>query len=134
MPNSLLLNQVTENELFIHQLQNLRQNRFFANKLPQKSYQIFYQTLLKYLNPQTHLDSQNKYLVGTDGCHLCDDAKNILLTAQKTHPFAFTVLDLADADEWLMNEIYTIIPFFITPQKILCYPFGIMDIVFLENY
>ena len=33
-----------------------------------------------------------------------------------------------------MNEIYTIIPFFITPQKILCYPFGIMDIVFLENY
>ena len=134
MPNSLLLNQVTENELFIHQLQNLRQNRFFANKLPQKSYQIFYQTLLKYLNPQIHLDPQNKYLVGTDGCHLCDDAKNILLTAQKTHPFAFTVLDLADADEWLMNEIYTIIPFFITPQTILCYPFGIMDIVFLENY
>lgn len=134
MPNSLLLNQVTKNELFIHQLQNLRQNRFFANKLPQKSYQIFYQTLLKYLNPQTHLDPQNKYLVGTDGCHLCDDAKNILLTAQKTHSFAFTVLDLADADEWLMNEIYTIIPFFITPQKILCYPFGIMDIVFLENY
>lgn len=134
MSNSLLLNQVTENELFIHQLQNLRQNRFFADKLPQKSYQIFYQTLLKYLNPQTHLDPQNKYLVGTDGCHLCGDAKNILLTAQKTYPFAFTVLDLADADEWLMNEIYTIIPFLITPQKILCYPFGIMDIVFLENY
>lgn len=90
---------------------------------------------------QSFADPQNPaqwYLVGTDGCHLCDDAY-ALLTAHAprlTLPniFYLDVLAIYDNyDKKLAEYLSSFIPILITPSDFLCYPFGIMDILALKQ-
>lgn len=78
----------------------------------------------------TAADDKSWYLLGTDGCHLCDHAKALIKTAAQSYPLpTVIVLDLADAiDERLVDLLGKHIPILLTKQQMLCYPFGLMDI------
>ncbi|STY93169.1 hypothetical protein [Moraxella bovis] len=124
---------------FIKYLQKLTNDRFGLTCLAHNEYRTFHALLLATF---TGLDSQqiihtsnpttDWYLLGTDGCHLCHTSHALLTQARAIHPRmpAIHVLDLADSEE-LIDHLGTLIPILITPTRLLCYPFGIMDIVHL---
>lgn len=78
------------------------------------------------------------YLLGTDGCHLCDDVDNFLhsVTIRLDLPTIHR-LELLDflpiCDSKLLECLSPFIPILLTPHDFLCYPFGIMDILSLKN-
>lgn len=81
-------------------------------------------------------DTPAWYLLGTDGCHLCHEAQSIIETAATvcTQTPAVCVLDLADAaDERLVDLLGRHIPILMTDSQLLCYPFGLMDIIPLAS-
>ncbi len=81
-------------------------------------------------------DEQAWYLLGTDGCHLCHEAQSIIETAATvcTQMPTVCVLDLADtADERLVDLLGRHIPILMTDSQLLCYPFGLMDIIPLAS-
>ncbi|UXZ04507.1 hypothetical protein [Moraxella nasicaprae] len=76
--------------------------------------------------------SSDWLLIGTDGCHLCDTAWHTIHTASHTapHPPTIIKLDLADShDPRLIDTLGTLIPILVTPMQLLCYPFGVLDII-----
>lgn len=81
-------------------------------------------------------DEQAWYLLGTDGCHLCHEAQSIIETAATVCTQMPTVcaLDLTDAaDERLVDLLGRHIPILMTDSQLLCYPFGLMDIIPLAS-
>lgn len=81
-------------------------------------------------------DTPAWYLLGTDGCHLCHEAQSIIETAATVCTQMPTVcaLDLADAaDERLVDLLGRHIPILMTDSQLLCYPFGLMDIIPLAS-
>ncbi|MFB6349319.1 hypothetical protein ACFBZI_07790 [Moraxella sp. ZJ142] len=79
-------------------------------------------------------DPNTWYLIGTDGCHLCDKSHAVIKQAFATTSNAPTLqlLDLANAsDEQLIDALGVLIPVLITKTRLLCYPFGVMDILSL---
>lgn len=79
------------------------------------------------------------YLLGTDGCHLCETTYALLLTHQKRFELPnILVLDILDFydkyDKQFVECLSSFIPILITPTQFLCYPFGIMDILALKKY
>lgn len=69
------------------------------------------------------------YLYGTVGCHLCENAKNILIQAQSVTDFDWAYVDIADFDNPLTHKWANKIPVLVTPKRTLFYPFSIMDIL-----
>lgn len=71
-------------------------------------------------------------LLGTDGCHLCEQVKQNLKIVEKTYTIPkVIVLDIIDLDENLLNLSAMHIPILITNKAIANYPFGVMDIITL---
>lgn len=80
---------------------------------------------------QLYPDLTNEWvLLGTDGCHLCEQVKNNLNIIQKSYIIPKIIeLDVMDLDETTLNLVANHIPILITNKAITNYPFGIMDIV-----
>lgn len=68
-------------------------------------------------------------LYGTLGCHLCENAKNLLIQAQSVADFDWQSVDIADFDNPLAHEWADKIPVLVTPNRTLFYPFSVMDIL-----
>ena len=81
-------------------------------------------------NPSLGIDENSNqwWLLGTSGCHLCDIAEQILAQFQSVQPITYQNVDIADFDEALMMEFATTIPVILTPSKRLNYPFSVMDL------
>lgn len=127
------------NNNFIKYLQNLTNDRFTLADLDHDEYSTFYALLLATftgLGSQQIIHTSNPatdwYLLGTDGCHLCHASHTLLTQVQAMYPYTPTVhvLDLADSEK-LIDHLGTLIPILITPTRLLCYPFVIMDIIYL---
>jgi len=73
-------------------------------------------------------NSNQWWLLGTSGCHLCDIAEQIVTQFQAVQPISYQHVDIADFDEALMMEFATTIPVILTPSKRLNYPFSVMDL------
>lgn len=121
------------NDNFINQLDRLAHDRFALDVIGADEYRQFYQDLLS-LFDITSTDFV-WYLLGTDGCHLCDDAHRLYQYASRTTPLPpLQMLDLADIidpDHRAFAVFGMMIPVLITPTRLLCYPFGVMDIMAL---
>ncbi len=76
----------------------------------------------------TDENSNQWWLLGTSGCHLCDIAEQIITQFQAVQPISYQHVDIADFDEALMMEFATTIPVILTPSKRLDYPFSVMDL------
>lgn len=114
-----------DNALFITHLKALSQDRFALNALPAQTYQAFLSAILKCLAQH---DIHTWYLLGTDGCHLCDDMAGLM----QRLGIDFVFLDIADADDDIIDSLGQMIPIVLTAQGVLCYPFGIMDLMALQ--
>lgn len=68
------------------------------------------------------------WLLGTVGCHLCDDAEQILARLAAVYPIKYHYVDIADFDEPLMMHFATTIPVILTPSRRLNYPFSVVDL------
>lgn len=68
-------------------------------------------------------------LYGTLGCHLCDEAAQLLRYAQAVARFDWQWRDIADLPEAQTLALADKIPVLATPNAILCYPFTLPEIV-----
>lgn len=68
------------------------------------------------------------WLLGTSGCHLCDDAAQILAQLSAVYPVNYQSVDIADFDEALMMQFATHIPVILTTSQRLDYPFTVLDL------
>ncbi len=68
------------------------------------------------------------WLLGTSGCHLCDDAELLVKRLQAVEPLDYQNVDIADFDETLMLAFATNIPVLLTIDKRLDYPFSVLDL------
>lgn len=124
---------------FIHYLQGLVDNRFILSGLSDEKFDQFHDKFLKSFNEKSISNhkihqsnpAQDWYLIGTDGCHLCEDSYTLLTQIQLIHPNIPTihVLDVIDASDEIINTMGRIVPLLLTPKQLLCHPFGVMDIV-----
>lgn len=68
------------------------------------------------------------WLLGTTGCHLCDEAERLIECFQAVQPIDFQKIDIADFGEALMMQFATTIPVLLTTTKGLNYPFSVLDL------
>ncbi|STY87403.1 Uncharacterised protein [Moraxella ovis] len=119
------------NPIFINQLTDLSKNRFALDTLSNEQFFEFYQTLLSNFNINLGNDW---YLIGTDGCHLCDEVYALLGQIGRIRPLPFVHrVDVMNADELVIETLGVVIPILVTPARLLCYPFGAMDIMTLTD-
>ncbi|SJM69429.1 glutaredoxin family protein [Psychrobacter piechaudii] len=82
---------------------------------------------------QLKLDSDNAektwFLLGTVGCHLCDEAENTLRLFSSVTATAIEKVDIADFDEDFMMQFATIIPVVLTPTQQINHPFSVVDLM-----
>ena len=77
----------------------------------------------------SNLEAQSDWwLLGTSGCHLCEDAEKLMTRFQAVQPISYQGVDIADFDEALMMAFATTIPVLLTNTKRLNYPFSVMDL------
>lgn len=83
---------------------------------------------------QTQLKQSPKFtedtwlLLGTMGCHLCDEAEGMLRLFCGVTPVDVQKVDIADLDNTLMMQFATLIPVILTKDHQLSYPFSIVDL------
>lgn len=68
------------------------------------------------------------WLLGTTGCHLCNEAERLIERFQAVQPIDYQKVDIADFDEVLMMQFATTIPVLLTATKRLNYPFSVLDL------
>lgn len=81
----------------------------------------------------TFTNQHSVYVFGTDGCHLCCQAKQWLsyvLATQHT-PVMLSEYDIINLPSSQMSVVASHIPIIVYQERVLTYPFGIMDIVAL---
>lgn len=118
------------NDTFFTKLTWLNTNRFALDGLSDQEFNHIYHTLLSHFAIKSTPNTW--YLIGTDGCHLCHHALDVLHVAQTTQKFALHQLDLIDStDDRLIDLLGDKIPILLTPKRLLCYPFGLLDVAFL---
>lgn len=113
-------------------LKQLANNRFIINQLPDIDYQSIRDFLIHNLNASTHTKNPSVYyLIGTDGCHLCHQALDVIKQAQAIMPdICIVELDLIQANnDEIIDALGVCIPILCTPKQLLCYPFGFMDVL-----
>lgn len=115
---------------FTSQLHALKSDRFALQSLNQSEFAQFCDDLLASFDLTPTADAW--YLVGTEGCHLCEQSKFVINTVQSQHPHITLIeLDIIDSTEAVLEVLGASIPILITPKKMLCYPFGVMDVMAL---
>lgn len=72
--------------------------------------------------------SQQCWLLGTTGCHLCDIAEGLMRQLAAVEPIHYHYVDISDFDEALMMQLATAIPVILTPTQRLDYPFSVLDL------
>lgn len=114
----------------------LSNNRHILSNLPITQFGDVHQQILGCFTNQLLNSSPPEYnlwyLIGTEGCHLCQQAQQIINTALATlsQPPSVALLDLAESnDDRLLELLGRHIPILITPSQLICYPFGLMDIL-----
>jgi len=71
---------------------------------------------------------QQWLLYGTKGCHLCDNAEQLLIQAQCVLPISWQYIDIA-LDESLVTQYGSKIPVLLnTTGQVLLWPFSLLDI------
>lgn len=116
---------------FTNQLHALKHDRFALQSLNQAEYDQFYTTLLA--NFAKLPDETTWYLIGTDGCHLCTQSMDMIKSIHlQNHHINVIELDIMDGTELVLNALGASIPVLVTPKKLLCYPFGVLDILALQ--
>lgn len=81
------------------------------------------------VKPNPPPPSDAVWLVGTDGCHLCDDVQAMYQMIAKRLPLPkLFVLDVMDLDDNVMKLLAPHIPVLIGIDKLLVYPFGVLDV------
>ena len=68
-------------------------------------------------------------LLGTSGCHLCDQAEALLVQCLDLSQVEVELIDIADTDE--LVALYGVkIPVLLCPdsQKVLCWPFDVLTV------
>ena len=71
---------------------------------------------------------QQWLLYGTKGCHLCDNAEQLLIQAQCVLPITWQYVDIA-LNENLVTQYGSKIPVLLTSTgQQLCWPFSVLDI------
>lgn len=120
---------MTNNINFIKYLQNIKNHRFSLDTLEAQQFDIFYHQLLATFGIDT--PNHQLYLIGTQDCHLCHLAvADIERACQYTNTNAPIIkLDLIDSHDIVIDTLGTMIPVLLTPKRLLCYPFSIMDII-----
>ncbi len=68
-------------------------------------------------------------LYGTLGCHLCEQAEQLLQQFSDTRAVRLEHIDIADLSEVQMNEWASQIPVLATTQAILMWPFSLADLM-----
>lgn len=68
-------------------------------------------------------------LLGTRGCHLCDEAETVLRQVSAVRDLSWRYIDIAD-DEALLAAYAERIPVLRTPAgEALCWPFSLLDVL-----
>lgn len=67
-------------------------------------------------------------LLGTRGCHLCDEAEQLLQAAARARSLAWRYRDIAE-DEALVSRYGERIPVLRAGSAELAWPFGLLDIL-----
>jgi hypothetical protein len=71
---------------------------------------------------------QEAELLGTAGCHLCDEAEAVLRMAAGSAPLLWRHVEITDSDELLVRYGERI-PVLRHRNGELCWPFGVLDVV-----
>ena len=127
----------------IDHLKKLSTDRFALSTLSRHEFNQIHKELLAMIPPNSPSHdlitqsntTQDWYLFGTDGCHLCHLSHDMLAKARTIHPDMPSIydIDIIDGDDMLVEVFGKIIPVLLTPKRLLCYPFGVMDIVMLAK-
>ena len=75
------------------------------------------------------MNSTTWRLYGTLGCHLCEQAEQLLLQLRDARPVEWQVIDIADLALDEQNRLATQIPVLQTNQAMLNWPFGLTDLL-----
>ena len=75
------------------------------------------------------MNSTTWRLYGTLGCHLCEQAEQLLLQLRDARPVEWQVIDIADLALDEQNRLATQIPVLQTNQATLNWPFGLTDLL-----
>lgn len=75
------------------------------------------------------MESNRWHLYGTLGCHLCEQAEQLLAQLQDARPIVWDVIDIADLPLEEQNRLATQIPVLTTSQTTLNWPFGLADLL-----
>lgn len=114
-------------------LSKIADDRYALTRLPAADFTVLRHEILTVLQAA---DESPWYLLGTDSCHLCQIVQTLIDTASAAYTTLpkVTVLDLADAaDERMVDLLGRHIPILMTDRQLLCYPFGLMDIIHLAS-
>lgn len=96
--------------------------------IQQARQQIKQQADLGQYTHENNLDETAWWLLGTSGCHLCEQAEHTLRLFSSVNPVTIQKVDIADFDEQLMDQFATLIPVILTPTTQINYPFSVMDL------
>lgn len=75
------------------------------------------------------MNSTTWRLYGTLGCHLCEQAEQLLLQLRDARHVEWQVIDIADLPLDEQNRLATQIPVLRTNQATLNWPFGLTDLL-----
>ncbi|WP_066801266.1 glutaredoxin family protein [Moraxella oblonga] len=115
---------------FTNWLYALQHNRFALQALSQSDFYQFYATLLAGFAKTP--DDKTWYLIGTEGCHLCEKSMAMINTLNlQNNDINIVELDIMEGGDEIINALGASIPILLTPKTLLCYPFGIMDVLML---
>ncbi len=68
------------------------------------------------------------WLLGTQGCHLCDNAEDILRLFCNVVPIRYETIDIIYLNEALMRNFAPLIPVILTPTRQFNYPFSVIEL------
>ncbi len=80
------------------------------------------------------MDNGNIILLGTEFCHLCDQAEVLLENYCQQQKMAFIKIDIIDHEQ-LLKQFRTRIPVILYHHSSLCWPFDNQDLsLFLHQH
>lgn len=115
---------------FTNHLHALQHDRFALQTLSQSEFYQFYSWLLASFAKTP--DDNTWYLLGTDGCHLCEQSMAMInILNLQNNDINIVELDIMEGGDEIINVLGASIPMLLTSKTLLCYPFGIMDVLTL---
>lgn len=111
----------------------LTHNRFALRQHPDLQ-GIRHALITAYSIHATPLQPDAWWLIGTDGCHLCELAEHDIMQVKGLYPLPdLQVLEILEFDASVIQIFSPLLPILITPTSLLTYPFGVMDIISIKK-